>query len=93
VLKQSLQSGMRCLSQTEHLLHCTHLIRFFILFPIAEVASLPHRQLASLKNAWKRRSSVVSDLCCRALVNLRSHFFLLVRSLIVHALGKSEGAR
>jgi len=44
VSKQSLQSEMRCSSQTGRLLHCTHLIRFFIL-SIAEVASLPRRQM------------------------------------------------
>jgi len=31
--KQSSQSEMRC-SQMERLLHCTHLIRFFILLPM-----------------------------------------------------------
>jgi len=56
VPKQSSQSEMRCSSQIERLLHYTHLIRFFIFLSIAEVASLPRRQLASLLDA--------SELCC-----------------------------
>jgi len=75
VPKQSLQSEMRCSSQTGRLLYCTHLIRFFILLPIAEAASLPRRQLPSLKSAWRRRSSNVPDLCCRALMTRAKLFF------------------
>jgi len=54
VPKKSLQSEMRCSSQTERL-YIAH-ICFFILLPIAEPASLPRRQLPSLKSAWRRSS-------------------------------------
>jgi len=73
--------------------HCACLIRFFVLFLTAEIASLLYRQLPSLKgrseaSELKRTWSPPqgSSVLCEAI------FFFSAWSLVVHVLGKSEGS-
>jgi len=86
VPKQLLQSEIQCSSQTGRS-HCAYLIRFFVFLSTAEAASLPRRQLPSLKGARKSKLK-------RTWSPFRDSSDPREASLVVgRSLGKSEGAR